>query len=591
MTSSAPRLFRRALAPAAALGTAALLLALPLTAQALPDTDQSPTPTPAAELSVAQDESIQDAINRAPAGATINIAAGPFTEDLRITKPITLRGTTGEHPTVISSRSKAKTIDITNTHDVTLKDLILLGTKNLPNNAISATGIDANGVNGLTLQNITVTEFAKNGIAITNRYLPTAGTVSGNISLTNVRADRNDWAGLAFYTLSSQGATDDINSVRFSGDNSFVGNQYDIQFGDENNTAKVSGPNGGPVALGSVLVGTFGQDEKAGILVNDTSAVTVKDAQLQRQSGSVTPITAADLLPGVSVEETATNPTVEPTAEPTPTPTPSTEPTVEPTPTPTPSTEPTVAPTPTPSATPSENPTTTPTPEPSTEPTVAPTPQPSATPTTVPTVAPSPAAPAPAGSTEDLLKLVEELGLDIAGTTASAVVPAGVTLSNLDPTAPLSVSVPWVGEDDFVDAYAYSTPTLLGTFPVTDGRAIVTGADLSGLAAGDHHIVFRGQTSQNVAVIAVAVAEVATPTAVPTDGSTPTTVPTEGTNPTEGTAPTAAPTTATPIASGPTLSETGANDPLRLAAAGGVLALLGAAAIGFVRRRRSQEAA
>ncbi|WP_187977211.1 right-handed parallel beta-helix repeat-containing protein [Mycetocola sp. JXN-3] len=514
MTSPVIRRPLRAFAPAATLGAAALLIAAPLTAQALPSDT----------ITVAAGDSIQAALNAAPAGATLQLAAGTFREDLRISKPVTIEGAAGRG-TEIRSAGSTKTIDLTNVSDVALKHLSITGADSdaaRPN----ATGIDANGARGLILEDIGVREFGKNGIAITNRYTPTSPVISGDITISNVQAQHNGWAGIAFYTKSSQNTTDNIDNVSFVGAaNAFTDNAYNVQFGDSGNTAKVTGAQGGPVALGSITVGTAPApvSDKAGILVLDTSAVTVAaDATLALAQPRA--IVAADLLPGVTVEAPVTTPE--------PTPTPTVEPTVEPTPepTPTPTVEPTVQPTPTPT--------------PST--------QPSQTP--APTETPAAPAPAPAGNTNALLNLVKDLGLNVAATTASVQAAPGVDLTKLNPAAPFTATLPWSANDAFVDVYAYSTPTLLGSFPVVDGAVVVAGADLSKLPAGEHHIVFQGQTSKSVAVIAVAV------------------------------------TAAHPVAAGTpaALASTGADGVLGLGVAGGILLLIGAAALGLVRRRRSQ---
>ena len=91
----------------------------------------------------------------------------------------------------------------------------------------------------------------------------------------------------------------------------------------------------------------------------------------------------------------------------------------------------------------------------------------------------------------------------------------GAILSTTDFVA----SMPWAGSsgDQWVDVWAYSTPTYIGTFPVINGVLKITGADLSALAAGDHHLVLVGQTSGASEVMGFAIAE---PTTVPGDNVT-----------------------------------------------------------------------
>ncbi|GAB2827823.1 hypothetical protein GCM10027022_18620 [Alpinimonas psychrophila] len=88
-------------------------------------------------------------------------------------------------------------------------------------------------------------------------------------------------------------------------------------------------------------------------------------------------------------------------------------------------------------------------------------------------------------------------------------------------------SMPWTGnsDDQWVDVWAYSTPTYIGTFPVINGVLKITGADLSALTAGDHHLVLVGQSSGASEVMGFAIAD---PASVPGDNVT---VTPEATNP------------------------------------------------------------
>jgi LPXTG-motif cell wall-anchored protein len=101
---------------------------------------------------------------------------------------------------------------------------------------------------------------------------------------------------------------------------------------------------------------------------------------------------------------------------------------------------------------------------------------------------------------------------------ASVGLPAGA----LNPTASYSAKLTWTATtDSFVDVYLYSTPTFVGTFAVVDGVAQInlSAKLLSQLAAGEHTLVAKGQTSgsvQSVAVkIAAALAETGTDAASP----------------------------------------------------------------------------
>ena len=115
----------------------------------------------------------------------------------------------------------------------------------------------------------------------------------------------------------------------------------------------------------------------------------------------------------------------------------------------------------------------------------------------------------PSMNSDQLEVLIETQGLDVSGTTDSFV-PSGDTTDNaldsLDASKTFSGTLPRSdGVDSFVDVYAYSSPVFLGTFPVVNGKVQITGVDLSALAAGGHHLVFVGQTSGTVSVMAVTV--------------------------------------------------------------------------------------
>ncbi|UAJ81604.1 LPXTG cell wall anchor domain-containing protein [Leifsonia sp. ZF2019] len=124
--------------------------------------------------------------------------------------------------------------------------------------------------------------------------------------------------------------------------------------------------------------------------------------------------------------------------------------------------------------------------------------------------------------------------------------------ATLDPTKGYTASVEWTSADSFVDVYVYSTPILLGSFPVVDGKVQVTlSADvLAQLAAGSHTLVLVGQSSGGVQAVALSVAAVTTTAALAATGS----------------------------------------DAAIPATIGGLLVLLGAAGVLVARRRRSAQA-
>ncbi len=79
----------------------------------------------------------------------------------------------------------------------------------------------------------------------------------------------------------------------------------------------------------------------------------------------------------------------------------------------------------------------------------------------------------------------------------------------IQPTVDFDAWMPWTGSsaDQWIDVWAYSTPTYIGTFPVINGVLRITGADFSALQAGDHHLVLVGQTSGSTEVTSFTIAE------------------------------------------------------------------------------------
>lgn len=126
-----------------------------------------------------------------------------------------------------------------------------------------------------------------------------------------------------------------------------------------------------------------------------------------------------------------------------------------------------------------------------------------------------PAAPAPVADSSGLSAFLAAHGVT-PGTPQSAGLPA-----TLDPSKPYTASVEWTAPDSFVDVYLYSSPILLGTFPVVDGKVQVTlSADvLAKLAAGTHTLVLTGQSSGAVQAVTLSLAAVTTTAALADTGS------------------------------------------------------------------------
>lgn len=121
------------------------------------------------------------------------------------------------------------------------------------------------------------------------------------------------------------------------------------------------------------------------------------------------------------------------------------------------------------------------------------------------TAAAKPAAKAPAGDTGGLSVYLKERGV-----TTQAQATAGLPAGDLNPGEDYKATLTWTAADSYVDVYLYSTPTLVGTFPVVNGVAQITlsATVLSELDAGSHTLVVTGQSSGAVQAVAVSVANV-----------------------------------------------------------------------------------
>lgn len=114
-----------------------------------------------------------------------------------------------------------------------------------------------------------------------------------------------------------------------------------------------------------------------------------------------------------------------------------------------------------------------------------------------------PAVPAPVADSAALAAFLATQGI-----TPQPQGDAGLPGGALDPTGSHTASIVWGGRDSFVDVYAYSTPVLLGTFPVVDGRVeiVLSPAALGQLEAGSHTLLVVGQSSGAAQAVSFSVA-------------------------------------------------------------------------------------
>jgi hypothetical protein len=129
-------------------------------------------------------------------------------------------------------------------------------------------------------------------------------------------------------------------------------------------------------------------------------------------------------------------------------------------------------------------------------------------------VLPQPPANPPAASDAALDQLIATQNIDVDATTDTFSIGGGTPgdgVSGMDGGKPIDATLPWdpTSGDNFVDVYGYSSPVYLGTFPVVNGKVVLTGLDLSALGDGNHRLVFVGQTSDTVSVVAISIAAAA----------------------------------------------------------------------------------
>lgn len=84
----------------------------------------------------------------------------------------------------------------------------------------------------------------------------------------------------------------------------------------------------------------------------------------------------------------------------------------------------------------------------------------------------------------------------------------GLPAGQLSPSSSNTATIPWGIGDSFVDVFAYSTPVLVGTYPVVDGVVSVplTPEILSLIGPGAHSVVLLGQTSSGAKAFEITVA-------------------------------------------------------------------------------------
>lgn len=213
-------------------------------------------------------DAIQNAIDSASDGDVIQLSAGTYDESFNIYDKhnLTIVGvgavTINSQPGHPAPGDPQKGVNIVNSTNIKIENVIIDGSATPSTGPNWATGIDATGTPGLTLANVTVKNFGKNGIAITAKSTNSAvesgsptPLVTENVTLSNVTVDNAGWAGIAFYGVdyTDGNAQHNIQGVSFTGTTTISNTQYGIQFGDSDDEVVVSGPGGAPVNLGVVV--------------------------------------------------------------------------------------------------------------------------------------------------------------------------------------------------------------------------------------------------------------------------------------------------------------------------------------------------
>ncbi|MBX3311300.1 MAG: right-handed parallel beta-helix repeat-containing protein [Microbacteriaceae bacterium] len=348
-----------------------------------------------------------------------------------------------------------KLFNVRGTDAVIFENLTLRGNDNTVRRT---TAIDINSSSNIALSNVRIEGFTKNGVSVTAKFDDTFGVLSKNITFNNVSIDDVDWAAIAFYPVSSKAVNEPIDGVVFKGTTSIKNSQYGIQFADSATDALISGADGAKIALGKVVFA--GND--ANVSNNNATKLSLLDTSTINGKA----VSSSD-FPGSNVEIIRTsNPGTGGGSSSSP-------------------------------STPVNSGTNTP-------------PQPQ------PDVEAGPVAEPPAQDSAGLADLLSNAGVDPEASAQKFDTPSSNPLNNFDPSKPLTGQLPWTGNDNMVDVYAYSTPVFIGSFPVVNGKVQLSNVDLSALGLGDHHLVFIGQSSGQVDALPLTlVSTVEPPTVIP----------------------------------------------------------------------------
>ena len=195
---------------------------------------------------------IQEAIDNATAGDTIVISAGTYPESLVIHTPLTLQGALGTVRSDIiiegdassavrdvdivaddvtfrgltvqgqaysGSDASSAVISVVNVENILIQDVEVIGT-----GASDKTGINLFNNDGVTIEDVSISNTGKNGINVRSRDV-----VLRDISIDNAAVARTGFGAIGIYATDASGADPEA-SVTFEGDISLTNSPYGVIF-------------------------------------------------------------------------------------------------------------------------------------------------------------------------------------------------------------------------------------------------------------------------------------------------------------------------------------------------------------------------
>ncbi len=197
-------------------------------------------------------QTITPALTRVVAGGTVRIADGSYNESFAIQKNgtklvgeslagvvVTSNGTTPSGYAIdITGKSGVSFSGITfvvglvgnpgyhlkvyQSSDISLSNLVFTGRGSAYTPRTG--GMDFNATYGVTMSDVTISGYSKNGVAVSAKYVA-GDTASSDFSFSNVSVSDNAWHGFAFYNYNGSGTvSEDITGVSFSGSNASSNN-------------------------------------------------------------------------------------------------------------------------------------------------------------------------------------------------------------------------------------------------------------------------------------------------------------------------------------------------------------------------------